>query len=167
MYKLDLIAKEVVMLKQSFIILLVVFMAGFSLAMDPANTDADPAMEITLPAVPQGGQAMVYMVRPSVEDHFSKFYVFLDQKKGENRIGNTKGLEYLYFQVAPGKHRIFSEGRNSKYIDIDVKPGEIIFIKQPVKRDVDGSNLDNMIVLEPDLGKYMVSHLTLGRYDQH
>ena len=155
------------MLKQSLIIILVVFFAGFSWAMETVKTGSEAEMGFTLPALPQEGQAMIYMVRPSVVDHFSKFYVYLDKKLGKNRIGSTKGLEYIYFPVSPGKHRIFSEGRNSKYIDITVKAGETVFIKQPVKLDVDGTNLDNMIILEPEIGKYIVSHLTMGWLDQH
>lgn len=153
--------------KKTIIILLAVCLCGLSWAPDSASAGSGQAANLKLPATPEEGYAMVYMVRPSEVDLFSKFYVYLDEKSGESRIGYTRGMEYLYFPVTPGKHRIFSQGRNTKGIDISAEEGEVIFIKQPVKLDIDGTNVDNMEILDPETGAYIVNHTTMGTLDKH
>ena len=71
----------------------------------PALSGAQPheslktqAEGYALPAKPQKGYGMVYIVRPSDVGLFTEFYVYLDKKLGKNRIGRTKGREYLYFK---------------------------------------------------------------------
>ena len=153
------------MIKKYLIIALIVLLSGVAWAQSPENAASDQTVNIQLPATPQKGFAMVYVLRPSGTDPFSNVYIYLDGKSGKNRIGYIKGVEYLYFQVTPGKHRIFSQGRNWKYIDVEVKDGKILFLMQPIKLDIDRTNVDNMEIMDATIGKNYVTNLRMGTLD--
>ena len=48
-------------------------------------------------------------------------------------IGSTVWRTYLHREVEPGKHTITAKGENRDSIEVDAKPGEIIYIWQEVK----------------------------------
>ncbi|MFO7964006.1 MAG: DUF2846 domain-containing protein [Desulfobacterales bacterium] len=148
------------------IVLMLTIPAGASAL--PEMSNSENLSDYELPAKPDKGCAMVYIVRPSEVDLFSRFYVYLDEKRGANRIGFTTGREHLYFQVTPGEHRIITQGEyNSKSIEFEVAGGDTLFIRQNVKLDVDKTNVDNMEILNPAEGTYAVSITTRGILDKH
>ena len=48
-------------------------------------------------------------------------------------IGQTAAKTYLYKEVTPGKHTVTSKSENTDSIDIDAKPGTLIYVWQEVK----------------------------------
>jgi hypothetical protein len=160
----DVFRREKKMLKKLLITVLILVAPVFSWSHEDLKNQLQG---YELPARPREGYGMVYIVRPSEVGLFIEFHVYLDAKLGKNRVGRTKGREYLFFEVSPGKHRIISQGNNTKYKDIDIKPGEILFIQQVVKIDVDRTDQDNMKILSEEEGKHYLKTTTLGIYDRH
>lgn len=48
-------------------------------------------------------------------------------------IGQTGANTYLYKEVAPGKHTITSKAENDSSVEIDAKPGTLLYLWQEVK----------------------------------
>ncbi|MEI8210277.1 MAG: DUF2846 domain-containing protein [Methylococcales bacterium] len=48
-------------------------------------------------------------------------------------IGQTAAKTYLYKEIVPGKHTIVSKAENDSALDIDAKPGALVYIWQEVK----------------------------------
>ena len=48
-------------------------------------------------------------------------------------IGQTAANTYLYKEVAPGKHTVTSKAENDSSIEVDAKPGTLLYIWQEVK----------------------------------
>ena len=114
-----------------------------------------------LPAQPSKGMAMVYVVKPEGEGTIIKFNVFLDTKKAESEVGYTRGAQHIYFDVTPGVHKIFSNAENWAEIEIELKDGDIVYIKQNVHIGVimARNSLDKLDEVE---GKYFVSQTETG-----
>lgn len=48
-------------------------------------------------------------------------------------IGQTAANTYLYKEVAPGKHTFTSKTENDSSVEVDAKPGTLLYIWQEVK----------------------------------
>jgi len=77
---------------------------------------------------PPEGKALIYFVRPASIGFLIKFKVFID----ENLIGFTKGKNYLYAILEPGKHKILTKSENTSKLELEVEAGKTYFIKQKV-----------------------------------
>lgn len=114
-----------------------------------------------LPKVPEEGKAVAYIVRPSSLGTLIRFNVFVDDQEPESEMGYTRGSQYIYFNLDPGKHKIFSKAENWAETILDVAAGDIVFIQQdPVMGLVMARN--NLIKVEDYVGKYHVKTLELG-----
>lgn len=114
-----------------------------------------------LPKLPQAGKAIVYVVRPSGVGGPNRFNVFVDDQGAPSEMGYTKSAQYIYFQVTPGEHRIYSRAENWSDIQVSAKEGDIIYIQQePSMGLVIARN--NVFQLDDHLGKYHVKNLALG-----
>jgi len=83
-----------------------------------------------LPQMPQEGKAIVYVVPPSQLGTLVRFNVFLDDQEDNSEMGYTRGAQYIYFAVAPGDHKVYSKAENWAEIEINTKPGDVMFIQQ-------------------------------------
>lgn len=115
----------------------------------------------TLPAQPLSGKALVYVVRPGTGGGLVRFNVFVDSKDAADEVGNTRGGEYIYFNVSPGLHRIFSKAENWAETQVSVNAGDIIFIKQEVNIGFLMAGNSLSMLGEVD-GKFQVKHLKKG-----
>jgi hypothetical protein len=115
-----------------------------------------------LPKLPEEGKALVYVVRPELLGALVKFNVYLDDQEESSEMGYTKGKEYIYFNVKPGKHEIKSLAENWASINIDVKEGDIIFLEQEAKMGALYARNKLYNDYTPLAGKYRVKTLTLG-----
>jgi PBP1b-binding outer membrane lipoprotein LpoB len=79
-------------------------------------------------AVPKD-KAGVYIYRNESMGAAIKMSVELDGKV----IGQTAANTYLYKEVTPGKHTFTSKAENDSSIDVDAKPGTLLYIWQEVK----------------------------------
>lgn len=114
-----------------------------------------------LPQLPQEGKAIVYVVRPSQLGTLVRFNVFLDDQEDNSEMGYTRGAQYIYFTVMPGGHKVYSKAENWAELEINAKPGEVMFIQQdPVMGFIMARN--NIIKLDDVTGKYNVKTLSLG-----
>ena len=71
----------------------------------------------------------VYIYRNESMGAAIKMNVELDGKP----IGQTAAKTYLYKEVTPGKHTFTSKAENDSSIEVDGKPGTMLYIWQEVK----------------------------------
>ena len=114
-----------------------------------------------LPKYPAKGKSMVYVVRPSIIGTAVRFNVFLDDQKDSSEMGYNRGGQYIYFNVAPGKHTIQSKAENWAECSINPKAGEIIFIQQDPSIGVIMAR-NSINTIDELTGKYRVKNATLG-----
>jgi hypothetical protein len=139
------------MKKYLFVTLGITMLMAIAALADPTQKEAK--QNGALPA-PEAGYARICIVRPTDVFLFEKFYVYVDKLEGKNRMGYTKGVEHISFLVRPGKHKVISEGKNRKYLIVDVKENEVVFIKQNPVRGGVGVNQDSLDLLTEEEGKY-------------
>lgn len=115
-----------------------------------------------LPKQNETNSALIYVVRPSSVGAFIRFNVFLDDKEDSSEMGWTRGSQYIYFFVDPGKHTILSKAENWAELSIETKSGETIFLKQnPGMGVIMASN--SLELIQEIEGKYHVKNIALGK----
>jgi hypothetical protein len=112
-----------------FLISISLFFAGCSTVPSVDVMKAE-IQSFNLPNYPKDGSAIVYVVRPSVLGSLIRFNVFVDNQEAKSEVGFTRGSQYIHFDVLPGKRKILSKAENWAETEIDVSPGDIIFIQQ-------------------------------------
>jgi Protein of unknown function (DUF2846) len=114
-----------------------------------------------LPALPEAGKAMVYVVRPSALGGIVRFNVFVDNQEDASEVGYTRSGQYIYFSLPVGEHKLYSKAENWAETAVDAKAGDIIFIQQEPHMGIllARNSLSNLHGYE---GKYHVKTLTLG-----
>ena len=115
-----------------------------------------------LPKLPEKGKALVYVVRPEVFGFAIKFNVYIDDEQSTSEMGYTRGQQYIYFNVKPGKHEIKSLAENWAGVNINVKEGDIIFLEQESKMGVVYARNKLYNDYTQLAGKYRVKTLKLG-----
>ena len=90
----------------------------------------DPKQDAALKtfAVPKD-KAGVYVYRNETMGAAIKMNVEVDGQP----IGQTGANTYLYKEVAPGKHTFTSKAENDSAVEIDAKPGALLYLWQEVK----------------------------------
>jgi hypothetical protein len=134
--------------------------AGCASLPSPEQMKAEVAM-FQLPKLPPPDKAIVYVVRPSSLGGLVRFNVFLDDEQPASEMGFTRGSQYIHFNVAPGKHRLYSKAETAAEIEIDAKAGDIFFIAQEPAIGIIMSR-NTLMKLDELPGKYHVKRLTLG-----
>lgn len=114
-----------------------------------------------LPKLPDAGKAIVYVVRPSGLGGLIRFNVFVDDQEAPSEMGYTRSSQYIYFQITPGDHKIYSKAENWAETLVSVKAGDIIYIQQEPSMGIVMAR-NNIFKLEDYQGKYHVKTLTLG-----
>ncbi|MBI5676565.1 MAG: hypothetical protein HZC48_12220 [Nitrospirae bacterium] len=115
----------------------------------------------SLPKQSEAVNALIYVVRPIALGGAIRFNVFLDDKEDSSEMGFTRGLQYIYFFVSPGKHAIFSKAENWAEINIDVKEGETIFLKQNPSMGIVFAR-NSLELIQEIQGKYYVKNTSIG-----
>ena len=147
-------------------LILVGLLAGFSLLTGCASMPSPEAMKAAtasyqLPKLPEPNKAIVYVVRPSPLGGLIRFNVFVDDQEAQSEMGYTKSSQYIYFNVSPGEHKIYSKAENWAEINVSANANDIIFIQQePTVGFIMARN--NLLKLEDYQGKYHVKTLTVG-----
>lgn len=80
-------------------------------------------------------KAGVYIYRNESMGAAIKMNVELDGQA----IGQTAANTYLYKEVTPGKHTFTSKAENDSSIEVDAKPGTLLYIWQEVKMGLLGA----------------------------
>ena len=76
-------------------------------------------------------------------------------------MGYTRGSQYIYFNVNPGKHQIMSKAENWDLIEVQAKEKEIIFIQQEASMGFVMAR-NKLSQLDEMEGKYRVKELEMG-----
>ena len=71
----------------------------------------------------------VYIYRNESMGAVAKMDVELDGKS----LGQTAANTYLYKEVTPGKHTITSKAENTDAVEVEAKPGSLLYVWQEVK----------------------------------
>ena len=114
-----------------------------------------------LPREPGAGQGMIYVVRPSPVGGMIRFNVFLNDQDEGSEMGFTRGGQYIYFAVPPGKHRVYSKAENWAEIDVSVADGQVVFLQQDAAVGVLMAR-NSIAELEAGQGRYYARTLALG-----
>jgi len=114
-----------------------------------------------LPKLPEAGKAIVYVVRPSGMGGLVRFNVFVDDQEAASEMGFTRSSQYIWFNLAPGSHKIYSKAENWAETLVDVKAGDIIFIEQELGMGVIMAR-NSLNKLDDTTGKYHVKTLQPG-----
>jgi len=114
-----------------------------------------------LPKQPDADKAMVYVVRPSSMGTLIRFNVFVDNQEAPSEVGYTRGSQYIYFQVTPGEHKIYSKAENWAEVSLTAKAGDVFFIQQEPAMGVIMAR-NNIFKIDDVPGKYHVKKLDLG-----
>lgn len=135
-------------------------LTGCATLPSPESMKKDTA-DFELPKIPDSNKAMIYVVRPSVFGTLVRFNVFLDNEDDSSEIGYNRGSQYIYFQVTPGKHKIMSKAENWAEMSVDVKAGDIVFIKQNAEIGIIMAR-NSLSLLEEHEGKYHIKRSNVG-----
>lgn len=138
----------------------VAFLAGCATLPSPEKMQTETA-EFRLPGIPDPEKAMVYVVRPSFLGTVIRFNVFVDTQEPASEMGYTRGAEYIYFQVTPGDHTIYSKAENWAETVVSLKAGEIAYLRQdPTMGFLMARN--SLLRIDDVVGRYYVKTLTQG-----
>jgi hypothetical protein len=114
-----------------------------------------------LPKLPDPGKAIVYIVRPSPLGGLIRFNVFVDDQEAVSEMGYTRSSQYIYFNLKPGEHKIYSKAENWAETSVSAKEGDIFFLQQePTMGFLMARN--SIYKLEDYQGKYDVKTLSVG-----
>ena len=107
---------------------------------------------------PIEGKAIVYIVRPTVFGFAVRQEITCDNYL----IGSTKGKQYLYTVLSPGKHIFRAASENISKFELTLEAGKIYFLKQEVKMGlvVAGTALE---LLSEDDGRKFLSRCKLAK----
>lgn len=114
-----------------------------------------------LPKTPEAGKAIVYVVRPSGLGGLVRFNVFVDDQEAPSEVGYTRSSQYIYFNLAPGEHKIYSKAENWAELQVKAAAGDIIYIQQEPSMGLIMAR-NSIFKLEDYQGKYQVKKLTIG-----
>jgi hypothetical protein len=114
-----------------------------------------------LPKAPDAGKAIVYVVRPSAMGTLVRFNVFVDDQEAASEMGYTRGNQYIYFNVAPGPHKIYSKAENWAEAQFSANAGDIIFVEQEASMGFVMAR-NSIAKIDALPGKYHVKKLQLG-----
>lgn len=78
---------------------------------------------------PPEGKALVYIIRHKSMGMLAKLNLYIDKKV----IGQTKGKQFLYTFLDPGKHLIISRGENASVLPVELEAGKTYFFHQQPK----------------------------------
>ena len=120
--------KNFQLLKKILLLSIIIF---FSI--HPASSSVDSIQSFYLPVILKNNSyALVYVFRS--DDFFSKNYPFKiylnNPDDSDMMIGETKGREYIFFQIKQGKYTIYSKADNVEKILLNIENGKTYFIKQ-------------------------------------
>ena len=147
-------------LARFFAVAVVLAVAGCATAPTPEVMKAETA-NYQLPKMPQPDKALVYIVRPSGLGGLVRFNVFLGDQEDKSEMGYTRSSQYIYFNVPPGEHKIYSKAENWAEAVVSAKPGDIIFIQQEPGMGIIMAR-NNLFKIEDYQGKYYVKTLSEG-----
>jgi hypothetical protein len=114
-----------------------------------------------LPKLPEPGKAIVYVVRPSGLGGLIRFNVFVDDQEAASEVGYTRSSQYIYFNLVPGEHKIYSKAENWAEALVKAEAGDIIFIQQEPSMGIIMAR-NNIFKLEDYQGRYHVKMLSIG-----
>jgi hypothetical protein len=114
-----------------------------------------------LPKLPEPGKAICYVVRPSGVGGLIRFNVFVDDQEDASEMGYTRSSQYIYFNLSPGDHKIYSKAENWAETQVSARAGDIIFIQQEPSMGILMAR-NNIFKLEDYQGKYHVKTLEVG-----
>ena len=107
---------------------------------------------------PPEGKALVYIIRNKSLGMLGNLMLDIDRKI----IGQTKGKQFLYTFLEPGKHLIVSRGENVSELPIHLEAGQTYFIQQKPKLGVFYTR-SKLIRLDEEEAKRYLSYCRLAK----
>jgi hypothetical protein len=85
----------------------------------------------------------------------------LDSQYESSEVGYTRGNQYIFFAVAPGKHKLYSKAENWAETSVSLVAGEIAYVQQVPTLGVMMVRND-LYRLDDTEGRYHVKNLSQG-----
>ena len=148
-------------IKLLILCLVFAFVTGCATKLPTRDQMKSETATFQLPGAPSEGMAIVYVVRPSALGALVRFNVFVDDQEESSEVGYTRSREYIYFEVKPGEHKIYSKAENWAQNLISVKAGDVVFLQQRIYMGFLMARNDLNKIDETE-GAYQVKSLTLG-----
>lgn len=126
----------------------------------------DQVVNYQLPKLPEKGKAILYIVRPSPFDEDHPYNLFLNSQEPHAEMGCTMPKQYIYFDLTPGEHKIFSKAENWAEINVVAKEGDILFIQQEPTMGLTRTK-NKLLTLQDYEGKYYVKNLSRGTFSSN
>lgn len=146
---------------RNLFIIVALVLTGCATSMPSSELMKQATASYQLPSTPEIDKAVVYVVRPTRLGGLIRFNVFIDDQEASSEMGYTRAGQYIYFNLAPGEHKIFSKAENWAETLVTVKAGDVVFIQQePTMGIIMARN--NIFKLDEHEGKYHVKTLSLG-----
>ena len=79
--------------------------------------------------VPPNGKGVIYVVRPAVMG----FAIGIPVSCDGNWVGTTRGKNFIYTVVDPGKHIISGKAENLSEVEVNVEAGKTYYVLQNIK----------------------------------
>jgi hypothetical protein len=114
-----------------------------------------------LPKQPEPGKAVVYVLRPSSQAMLIRFNVFVDDQKDSSEVGYTRSGQYIYFNLLPGQHKIYSKAEEWAETTLSVRAGDIVFLRQEPAQGA-YSSVNTIDRVPDDEGRAQLKRLSLG-----
>ena len=122
----------------------------------PAN-----AADALLPKQPEPGKAVVYVLRPSSQAMLIRFNVFVDDQKDSSEVGYTRSGQYIYFNLLPGQHKIYSKAEDWAETTLSVRAGDVVFLRQEPAQGA-YSSVNTIDRVPDDEGRTQLKRLSQG-----
>ncbi len=147
-------------ISKASVVLALAMLYGCASTPSPDKMQAELA-GYSLPKSAVADKGLVYVVRPSSVGTLVRFNVFLDDQEAHSEMGYTRGNQYIYFYVTPGSHTINSKAENWADLKVDVRAGEVVYVKQEVDMGFVMAR-NTLSKLSDTEGRYLVKDATLG-----
>lgn len=107
---------------------------------------------------PIDGLAIVYVVRPTIIGAAIRQEITCNNYL----IGSTKGMQYIYTVMPPGKYIFRSTSANISRLDLNLQPGKIYFIAQRVSMGLLYARTDLELLSEKE-GRNILNKCSLAK----
>ena len=112
---------------KQFIAMLVTSLLQFGCTSTPVGNPQQDAIQEPYAVAPENAHLYIYRKQSATAD------VRMDVRLDGTPLGHTDAMTYVHTPVAPGSHVVTSGAERSDALEVDIKPGSKVYVKQDVE----------------------------------